>query len=247
MIHCNPFQPARQPELVWSQLWPLHGTAYRGQGWSENLKPGLHLVLDDSGEEARRWLPLFAGAEVPAQGQVSCAGINSQAHRADYFSHVYWHNPRAGFVERDISAQSWLQGQAERWINWEEADCLRHCQGFGLLPFLRKPVWQLSTGSQRKLGLVAALSSGARLTLIEEPIAGLDSQSIRYLEQALDALAERQADGSLLPRWILVAHWESLAHVMWDEVLTFPSVANLGAGTNWQEGDGHRQHILQLE
>ena len=89
-----------------------------------------------------------------------------------------------------------------------------------------KPLWHLSTGCLRKLGIATALASGARLTVIEEPIAALDGDSIRYLCQALDTLGESVAEHYDNPRWVLVAHWEPLPSVTWDEVLVAPSLAS---------------------
>ena len=77
---------------------------------------------------------------------------------------------------------------------------------------LHKPMYQLSSGSQRKVLLAAALASGAVLTLLDEPLAALDKPSISYLLQALEAEARA-------PRWpgraVLVAHHEALGDLPW--------------------------------
>ena len=73
--------------------------------------------------------------------------------------------------------------------------------------------------------MAAALASGARVTVIEEPVAALDTASIRYLSQALDALGEALASAPKTPRWVIVAHWEPLAGVTWDEGLAPPALA----------------------
>ena len=94
---------------------------------------------------------------------------------------------------------------------------------------------------------MAALCSGARLTLIEEPIAGLDSDGIHYLCQALDALEDRLADPAQPPRWVLVAHWEPLPHVLWDEVLAFPLLPEADSAPQAGPGDLHRQQNLLFD
>ena len=43
----------------------------------------------------------------------------------------------------------------------------------------------LSTGSRRKVGLVAALASGAKVTLLDQPFVSLDQSSIRDLKEIL--------------------------------------------------------------
>ena len=66
--------------------------------------------------------------------------------------------------------------------------------------------------------MAAALASGAALTLIDEPIAGLDRPSIAYLQQALASAAQSSAP----PSAIVVAHYEALDGVPWQQVLELP-------------------------
>ena len=66
--------------------------------------------------------------------------------------------------------------------------------------------YQLSSGSQRKVLLAAALANGAVLTLLDEPLAALDKPSISYLLQALEA----EARAPMLGRAVLVAHYDAL-------------------------------------
>ena len=214
-----------KPLMVWADLWP-QGIQFPAKGWSEQLQPGICVMVDESGEEAQQWLAVLAGHAVAGRGRVQCAGLCSQADSAAYVAQVYWHHPRAAMHEREMSAQQWVQEVAQRWPTWSEAAWSRHCQGFGLQEHLSKPLWHLSTGCLRKLGIAAALASGARLTLIEEPVAALDRSSIRYLCQALDALGEELASAPQILRWIMVAHWEPLAGVTWDEVLAPPPLTN---------------------
>ena len=66
------------------------------------------------------------------------------------------------------------------------------------------------------------MASGAAITLIDAPDAGLDRASIEYLGQALDALADQIAQAER-PRWVLVAHHDTLPGVQWDEVVQLPT------------------------
>ena len=79
-----------------------------------------------------------------------------------------------------------------------------------------KPFYALSSGTQRKIFMAAALASGATLTLIDEPLGGLDRASIQYLQEAL---AARAADTQ---RLVLVAHYEVLPGITWDAVIDLP-------------------------
>lgn len=225
MIHLQPpATPTPQPLLHWEDVWPSTvqpGTA----GWSAQLAPGLSAWLDPAGDDAHHWLSLLAGATPPARGRVQCGALCSQADRAAYQAQVYWHQPHQLLQDCEVLVDAWLQHVAQRWPTWDAAAWEAHCAGFGLAPHLGKPLWHLSTGSLRKLGMAAALASGAPLTLIEEPVAALDSRSIQYLCQALDALGETLASNpAAAPRWVIVAHWEPLPGVTWDEVLEPPAL-----------------------
>ena len=67
----------------------------------------------------------------------------------------------------------------------------RHVAGFGLQPHLAKAMFQLSTGSRRKVALAALLAARCPLTLLDDATAGLDAASLRHLRHAL---AEANAD-----------------------------------------------------
>ena len=64
--------------------------------------------------------------------------------------------------------------------------------------------------------MAAALASQAPLTLIDEPIAGLDKPSIAYLAQALGC-SSRGGE-----RAVVVAHYATLPGVQWAQVLELP-------------------------
>lgn len=211
------------PWMVWSDLWPAQRPHAR-PGWSEQLRPGVSVLLDETAEEAHEWLAVLAGHALPARGRVQCAGLCSRADSAAYQAQVYWHKPHIPASVREAVAQQWVSEVAEQWPLWSDEAWQRHSEGLGLTPHLDKPMWHLSTGSLRKLGIAAALASGARLTLIEEPVAALDHQSVLYLSQALDALGEELAEQPDPPRWVIVAHWEPLPGVTWDEVLAPPAL-----------------------
>lgn len=199
--------------LCWSNL-RLPGIASDAAGWSANASPGLVLLLDASGEAAAHWLPVLA-AQLQTPAGASLKGGEW----------LFWQSPRAPLAEPEQLAADWVAQQVGRWPQWDAAAWQLHVQGFGLQAQLTKPLWHLSTGSVRKLWLAAALASGAPVTLLEEPIAGLDGSALRYLSHALELLGEQLAQpGRAAPaRWVLVAHWEALPGVTWDEVLPLPA------------------------
>ncbi|MEY8877526.1 MAG: hypothetical protein AB9M60_13530, partial [Leptothrix sp. (in: b-proteobacteria)] len=63
------------------------------------------------------------------------------------------------------------------------------------------PLFMLSTGSRRKVGLVAAAASGAALTLVDNPFAALDAPARQLW---LQVLSEAAADRTRA--WVVADH-----------------------------------------
>lgn len=140
------------------------------------LRPGLSLVRGGEQRGKTSLLRLIAAAAV-AQGQSCC-----------------FENP-ADPAHDDLVARTWLTqrqppSSADKGLATLAAGLI---EAFGLAEHLDKPLYMLSTGSRRKVGLVAAAASGARLTLLDTPYAALDARSGRLLSELLaEAAANRQ-------------------------------------------------------
>ena len=76
-----------------------------------------------------------------------------------------------------------------------------HVAALGLLPYLDKRLDELSTGSQRKVALAAALCAGTRVVLLDEPLAALDSASVHHVREVL-----ANAASSTTQAWIDTSH-----------------------------------------
>lgn len=198
--------------LIWHHLPPDVAPDTR-------LLPGLHLLLDEGDSAKHRLLPWLAGVQnPPAPGQVQCGAWQggTQAYRAQAMA-----VPLTDCHPQQPVAD-WLIAQQQRWPGWDGTAWQQHVAGFALEPHLEKAWWQLSTGTQRKFWQAAALASGAAITVIDAPDAGLDRASIEYLGQALNAVADQLAQAEH-PRWVLVAHHDTLPGVQWDEVVQLPT------------------------
>lgn len=206
-------------ELHWHQL-------PSGVAPDTTLPPGLHLLLDEGDSAKHRLLPWLAGVQCPpAPGWVQCGtGHGNWRSGTDAYRAQAMAVPLTDCAPEQPVAD-WLAAQQQRWPDWDAAAWQQHVQGFALTPHLEKAWWQLSTGTQRKFWQAAALASGAVITLIDAPDAGLDRASIVYLGQALNALADQLAEAAN-PRWILVAHHDTLPGVQWDEVVQLPVDTN---------------------
>lgn len=185
-----------------------HGDWQLCKGWSQAWTPGLHLLRGGDGAGKSSLLRVLAGTQSARAGQV---GWSDQQMVA---SDVFWVDPRfpAQQGATDGTPQQWADRQARAYPRWDAAQWHTHIDHWQLQADVAKPWHALSTGTARKLWMAAALSSGADLVLIDEPVAGLDRPSIAYLRQVL---AER-ANGA---QWVLVAHFDDLQGLPWDSVL----------------------------
>ena len=194
----------------------------RGDGrrgaWSARFAAGLSLIIDEEGEAKTALLRLLAGEAAPETGAVHWNGrAVSALPAAERLAQVFWRDPRAAWPE--VSPTQWAQELAQRYPRWRATDWQAHVLGLGLVEHLNKEMFRLSTGGKRKVLLAAALASGAALTLIDEPEAGLDWASIRHLRQALASAAR---GGGQLQRVFVVAHCEPMPDVPWAQVLHLP-------------------------
>jgi ABC-type multidrug transport system ATPase subunit len=79
----------------------------------------------------------------------------------------------------------------------------------GLAPHLGKRLSMLSTGSRRKVALVALLASGVTVTCLDQPFAALDAASAAVVRDFLAEAAEH------ISRTWVVADYEADARLTW--------------------------------
>ncbi len=187
-------------------------------GWSQRWGTGVGLVRGGDGAGKTTLLRLLAGQLAPARGRLVLGGVDLAAQPEAYRRQVFWIDPRApGLpVQEGLTPAQWLQALPARHPLWSAETLQAHLEGWELAPHQSKPFHALSTGTQRKFFIAAALASGALLTLIDEPVAGLDKPSIRYLQKALAAQARAR------DRLVLVAHYEALPGVDWGSTVDLP-------------------------
>ena len=82
-------------------------------------------------------------------------------------------------------------------------------EALGLQPHLGKKLSMLSTGSRRKVALVALLASGATVTCLDQPFAALDAASAGVIRDFLADVADHTT------RTWVVADYEADARLPW--------------------------------
>lgn len=163
------------------------------------LAPGLTLVRGGDGRGKTTLLRLLAGELTPTAGRIE--------RRADGI----WHAAPLAADSDAIVAADWLGAQRARHGAWSAATEAALVDGFALAEHLSKPLYMLSAGSRRKVGLVAAAASGAAITLLDTPYAALDARSARMLTALLAEAAASTGRAWVLADYALPAGLEAAA------------------------------------
>ena len=195
--------PASTPVLQARALSFSYPERHVFTNWSAEFAPGLTWIRGSNGSGKSTLLKLFAGALTPLAGGLQVLGIDARARPLDYRREVFWCGPSAIPFDhlRPPEYFGFLRSLYPRF----DAEALpAHVAGFGLTGFMSARLSELSTGTQRKVWLSAALVAGTAAVLMDEPLNALDSKSLRY---ALDRLALCAADPARA--WIVASH-ESL-------------------------------------
>ena len=139
------------------------------------LQPGVTLLTGDEGAGKTHWLRQLA-AVAPRPVAAFGVGLGDE--------------PAA-----EQTGHGLLQAEAQRFAHWDPDRADELVEAWQLGPHLPKSLYMLSTGTRRKLGLVAAFAAGADWVLLDQPYAALDLPSQRVLTACLQAVARdgRQA------------------------------------------------------
>ena len=141
---------------------------------SFTLQPGLTLLQGGEGRGKTSLLRLIAGRLMPSAGSIQRRAAT-----------VYFEMP-ADSAHDAVVAHAWLDARRRMFSGGWQADVeIDLIERFGLATHIDKPMFMLSTGSRRKVGLVAAAASGAALTLVDMPFAALDASAVRVLTAVL--------------------------------------------------------------
>ncbi len=167
--------------------------------------PGVSWVRGDEGKGKTTLLRLLAGEIQPTTGQV----ITPEGG-------VFWVDLQDAAHDVTTVQACWDVLRA-RYPNWNQDLLQDLAEALDMAPHLDKRLNMLSAGSRRKVMVVAALASGATVTLLDQPFVALDLGSIRVIHEFLQEAAEHHSRA-----WIM-ADYEAASH------LPLASVLNLDA------------------
>ena len=153
-------------------MTPAQHEASRLPEWPAGLwplQPGVTLLTGEEGSGKTYWLRQLAAL---SPGPVATFGLGQPDEPPP-----------------EQTGQALLQGCAQRWPTWDQDRVEELVSAWQLAPHLSKSLYMLSTGTRRKLGLVAAFAAGANWVLLDQPYAALDLPSQRVLTACLQAWA----------------------------------------------------------
>ncbi len=168
--------------------------------WSHDFPTGLTWVRGDNGCGKSTLLRLLGGALEPRAGSIRYGTIDAQTQPLDYRRHVYWCGPD-GVAFDHLKPLEFFGFIASLYPGFDVALPAMLVEALGLEPFLERRIHQLSTGSRKKVAVIAAMAAMTPVVLLDEPLAALDRISSNVLKAHL-ASASLQSTRV----WILASH-----------------------------------------
>lgn len=183
------------------------------QGWSARLPAGVTFVSGDESSGKTTLLRLLAGDLAADKGALQIAGVHLDQDAQAYRAQVFRTNPQTP-LPQDVTPLVWLEQVGRQYPSFDATAVAVLIERLHLQEHQHKPIYMLSTGSRRKVWLVAAFASGAPLVLIDQPFAALDKASLMAVRELL-----HEAGRSDLQAWV-VADYEIPAALALAQTIT---------------------------
>lgn len=140
---------------------------------------GVSWIRGNEGSGKTTLLRLLAGDRAPTTGSVTVPAGG-----------VFWADLQTT-THDDATVQGCWDALRTRYPNWSNALQDELAQALDMHTHRHKRLNMLSTGSRRKVMVIAALTSGATVTLLDQPFGGLDMPSIRVIKDFLREAAQQ--------------------------------------------------------
>jgi len=166
-----------------------------------NWTTGIHAICGDEGTGKTTLLRLLAG-DLPVMS----------GHVIGPPGGVFWLDLQ-GPEHDETTVQTCWDVLHSRYPNWSDELLQNLAEELDMNQHRDKRLNMLSTGSRRKVMVIAALASGATVTLLDQPFAALDMKSIRVIKEFLSDAADHPSRA-----WI-VADYEAPGDIPLASVL----------------------------
>lgn len=168
---------------------------------NHNWTAGVHAICGDEGSGKTTLLRLLAGDLPAMSGHVTAPPGG-----------VFWVDLQ-GPEHDETTVQTCWDVLHPRYPAWSDGLLQNLAEELDMSQHRDKRLNMLSTGSRRKVMVIAALASGATVTLLDQPFAALDLKSIRVIQDFLREAADHPSRA-----WI-VADYEAPGNIPLASVL----------------------------
>ncbi len=139
---------------------------------------GLSWICGDEGSGKTTLLRLLAGDLQPTAGTVQAPAGG-----------VFWAHLQTPEYD-ELTVQACWDALQPRYPQWQDTLLQELTDELAMRPHVLKKLNMLSTGSRRKVMLIAALASGAAVTLLDQPFVSLDNVSIQLIKAFLSEASQ---------------------------------------------------------
>jgi ABC-type multidrug transport system ATPase subunit len=167
---------------------PIHNLSF-------DWPAGVSWICGDEGTGKTTLLRLLAGDMQAAAGKVL-------APKDD----VFWVDLQ-GPAHDTSTVQACWDALRARWPQWNDELLHDLAQELDMQQHVEKRLNMLSAGSRRKVMVIAALASGAAVTLLDQPFAALDFGSIGILKEFLQEAAEHPSRAWIVADYEAPSDW----------------------------------------
>lgn len=169
-------------------------------GWSHAFAPGLTWVRGENGCGKSTLLRILGGALDARGGVIRCGAVDARERPLDYRREVCWCGPDTIAFDH-LKPNEYFGFMAGLYPRFA-ADAAEHgVRTLALEPFLERRISALSTGTRRKVAVIAAIATNTSVVILDEPLAGLDQASLTVMRNAFATAAERRDR-----IWIVASH-----------------------------------------
>jgi ABC-type multidrug transport system ATPase subunit len=191
-VHHDDTMPTTTPLLKIEAL--THGPI---QNLSFTWPAGLSWICGDEGTGKTTLLRLLAGDVQPTAGKVTAPEGG-----------VFWVDLQDAAHDNSTVQACW-DALRTRHPHWHDDVLNDLAEALNMNPHREKQLHMLSAGSRRKVMVVAALASGAAVTLLDQPFAALDLASIRIIQDFLHEAAEHPSRAWLVADYEVPASFQT--------------------------------------
>jgi ABC-2 type transport system ATP-binding protein len=165
--------------------------------WSHEFPRGLTWVRGHNGCGKSTLLQILGGALKPMAGRLNIGSIDESMNALEYRKNVYWCAPNNIAFDhlKPLEYFGFLLGLYEA---FDKSVISEFVNAFNLSSFLNQRISKLSSGTQKKIAVMAALAVNTQVVLLDEPLATLDQAALQVVRDFLvKAAIEKNQTGIL--------------------------------------------------